>query len=168
MLETQAHPLYNPSSPNGCSMSKPIYILNGPNLNRLGAREPDIYGRATLDDLRAASAARAANHGCDIDFRQTNSEGQLVDWVQESADKAAAVIINPAAYGHTSIALHDALKLVDAPIIEVHLSNTAKRETFRHVSYVSSVADGVIMGVGATGYELAVEAACRLLEERSS
>jgi len=168
MLETGTHALYNPTSPNGCSMSKPIFILNGPNLNRLGAREPDIYGRATLDDVRTACAAHAAKHGRDIDFRQTNTEGQLVDWVQEAADKAAAVIINPAAYGHTSIALHDALKLVDAPIIEVHLSNIAKRETFRHVSYVSAVADGVIMGVGATGYELAVEAACRLLEERSS
>lgn len=149
-------------------MTRPIFILNGPNLNRLGAREPDIYGAATLDDVRAACHAKAEALGAAIDFRQTNHEGELVDWVQEAADAAAALVINPAAYGHTSIALHDALKLVAAPIVEVHLSNTAKREAFRHVSYVSPVADGVIMGLGLRGYELAVEAAWRLCQERST
>ncbi len=149
-------------------MPDPIFVLNGPNLNRLGAREPHIYGANSLDDVRAACEAKAGTLGYDIDFRQTNHEGELVMWVQEAADKAAALVINPAAYGHTSIALHDALKLVDAPIVEVHLSNVAKREPFRHASYVSPVADGVIMGLGLRGYELAMEAACALARERST
>lgn len=149
-------------------MSKPIYILNGPNLNRLGAREPHIYGADSLEDVRAACEARARALGCDIDFRQTNMEGELVTWVQEAADAADALVINPAAYGHTSIALYDALKLVDAPIIEVHLSNVATREHFRRRSYVSPAAAGVITGLGIKGYELAVEAACRLAQERSA
>jgi 3-dehydroquinate dehydratase-2 len=149
-------------------MPDPIFILNGPNLNRLGTREPQIYGSATLADVEAACAARAKALGYAIDFRQTNIEGELVTWVQEAADKAAALVINPAAYGHTSVALHDALKLVSKPIIEVHLSNLAKREPFRHRSYVSPLADGVIAGLGLKGYELAVEAACSLARERSS
>jgi 3-dehydroquinate dehydratase-2 len=149
-------------------MPDPIFILNGPNLNRLGAREPHIYGAASLEDVRAACEVKARPQGYPIDFRQTNREGELVDWVQEAADKAAALIINPAAYGHTSIALYDALKLVAKPIIEVHLSNVAKREPFRHVSYVSPAADGVITGLGLRGYELAVEAACLMARERSS
>jgi 3-dehydroquinate dehydratase-2 len=149
-------------------MPDPIFILNGPNLNRLGAREPHIYGAASLDDVRAACETKARGLGYAIDFRQTNHEGELVDWVQEAADKAAALIVNPAGYGHTSVALYDALKLVAKPIIEVHLSNIAKREPFRHRSYVSPTADGVIMGLGLKGYELAVEAACLLAKERSS
>jgi 3-dehydroquinate dehydratase-2 len=149
-------------------MADPIFILNGPNLNRLGTREPHIYGAASLEDVRAACAARAKALGHEIDFRQTNIEGELVGWVQEAADEAAALVINPAAYGHTSIALYDALKLVAAPILEVHLSNVAKREPFRHHSYVSPVADGVIMGLGVRGYELAIEAASTLIRERSS
>ena len=149
-------------------MPKPLFILNGPNLNRLGAREPHIYGAESLDAVRDACAARAKSYGYDIDFRQSNIEGVLVDWIQEAADNASALILNPAAYGHTSVAIHDALKLMAAPVIEVHLSNTAKRELFRHHSYVSPAADGVIMGLGIKGYELAVEAACRLAEERST
>ncbi len=149
-------------------MPDPIFILNGPNLNRLGSREPQIYGSATLADVEAACALRAKALGYDIDFRQTNLEGDLVTWVQEAADKAAALVINPAAYGHTSVALHDALKLVAKPILEVHLSNLAKREPFRHRSYVSSLADGVIAGLGIKGYELAIEAACSLARERNS
>jgi 3-dehydroquinate dehydratase-2 len=149
-------------------MPNPIYILNGPNLNRLGSREPQVYGADTLDDIRAACEAKAAALGYGITFRQTNHEGELVDWVQEAADKAAALVINPAGYGHSSIALLDALKLVATPVIEVHLSNTAKREPFRHSSFVSLRADGVIMGLGKRGYELAVEAACSLASERSA
>jgi 3-dehydroquinate dehydratase-2 len=149
-------------------MPETIYILNGPNLNRLGAREPHIYGADSLDAVRAACEERARGLGYAIEFRQSNHEGELVDWVQEAADRAAALVINPAAYGHTSIALHDALKLVSRPIIEVHLSNVAKREAFRHASFVSPVADGVIMGLGKLGYEIAVEAACSLARERSA
>lgn len=149
-------------------MPKPIFILNGPNLNRLGLREPAIYGRASLEDVRAACVARATKAGYDIDFRQTNDEGELVAWVQEAADKAAALVINPAAYGHTSVALLDALKLVEAPVVEVHLSNPAAREDFRHRTYVSMAANGVISGFGLTSYELGVEAAARLADERSA
>lgn len=149
-------------------MPDPIFILNGPNLNRLGAREPEIYGAASLDDVRAACEARAKALGFAIDFRQTNSEGELVDWVQQAADGASALVLNPAGYGHTSVALHDALKLLAVPIIEVHLSNVARREPFRHRSLVTPVAAGVIAGLGVTGYELAVEAAARLAQERSA
>ncbi len=148
-------------------MPNPIFILNGPNLNRLGVREPEIYGAETLDDIRAACADRAMAFGFNIEFRQTNHEGQLVDWVQEAADAAAALVINPAAYGHTSVALHDALKLVDAPIVEVHLSNPAARESFRRRNYVTRVADGTVSGFGATSYVLGVEAACRFAMKRS-
>jgi 3-dehydroquinate dehydratase-2 len=148
-------------------MPKPIFILNGPNLNRLGVREPAIYGADTLEDVRAACAERAMAFGFDIEFRQTNHEGQLVDWVQEAADSAAALVLNPAAYGHTSVALHDALKMVDAPVVEVHLSNPAARESFRRRSYVSSLAAGTISGFGPASYVLGIEAACRLAMERS-
>jgi 3-dehydroquinate dehydratase-2 len=144
-------------------MSKPIFVLNGPNLNLLGVREPHIYGRETLDDLRARCESRASALGVSVDFRQTNHEGQLIDWVQEAGRGAAAVVINPGGYGHTSIALHDALKSLEIPIVECHLSNPAAREPFRHHSYVSLAASGVICGFGADGYELAVEAASRLL-----
>ncbi|MGD2132474.1 MAG: type II 3-dehydroquinate dehydratase [Maricaulaceae bacterium] len=149
-------------------MSRPIFILNGPNLNRLGAREPEIYGSQTLDDVRAACAARAKEHGREIDFRQSNLEGELVTWIQEAADGAEALILNPAAYGHTSIALFDALQLVSAPIIEVHLSNPATREHFRRRSFTAQAANGVIAGLGLHGYELAIDAACKLADQRSS
>jgi len=143
-------------------MSKPIYVLSGPNLNLLGVREPDLYGRQTLDDIRALCEARAAALGAAIVFRQTNHEGELIDWVQEARLEAAALVINPAGHGHTSIALLDALKTLAIPIVECHLSNPAAREGFRRRSYVSLAATGVIAGFGAASYELAVEAACAL------
>jgi 3-dehydroquinate dehydratase-2 len=143
-------------------MAKPIFVLNGPNLNLLGTREPHLYGHATLDEIRERCQTRASAHGRDIDFRQTNHEGELIDWVQEARLAAAALVINPAGYGHTSVALHDALKTLEIPIIECHLSNPAAREAFRHHSYVSPVAAGVIFGLGPAGYELAIEAVCGL------
>jgi 3-dehydroquinate dehydratase-2 len=143
-------------------MSKPIYVLSGPNLNLLGQREPEIYGSATLADIQGLCEARAAKAGRRIVFRQSNNEGELIDWVQEARASAAALVINPAGYGHTSVALHDALKTLSIPVVECHLSNPAQREAFRHVSYVSLVAAGVIQGLGPQSYELAVEAACGL------
>lgn len=139
------------------AMTKPVLILNGPNLNMLGRREPEIYGTQTLDDIKHLCAEKAATLGMTIDFRQTNHEGELVTWVQESLGKTGGMIINPAAYTHTSVALHDALKLYDAPIVEVHLSDPAKREEFRHFSYVSPLAGAVIKGKGAQGYVEALE-----------
>jgi 3-dehydroquinate dehydratase II len=143
-------------------MAKPIFVLNGPNLNLLGTREPHLYGHATLDEIRVRCGTRARTLGREIDFRQTNHEGELIDWVQEARLAAAGLVINPAGYGHTSVALHDALKTLGIPIVECHLSNPAAREAFRHHSYVSLVASGVICGLGPTGYELAIEAVCGL------
>ncbi len=144
------------------AMAPVIFILNGPNLNRLGSREPDIYGHATLDDIHQACVERAAAFDHTVEFRQTNHEGELVEQVHEAVDRGCAIVINPAAYGHTSIALHDALKLASTPIIEVHLSNPSARETFRASSMISSLARGVISGFGPMSYVLGVEAACRL------
>jgi 3-dehydroquinate dehydratase-2 len=141
---------------------RPIFVLNGPNLNLLGTREPEIYGRDTLADIEAACVARAKTLGMTVDFRQTNSEGQLVDWLHEARDKASAVVLNAGAYTHTSIALHDAIKSLDVPVIETHLSNPAAREPFRHVSTISGVAKGVISGFGRVSYILAVEAAAHV------
>jgi 3-dehydroquinate dehydratase-2 len=143
-------------------MSKPIYVLNGPNLNLLGIREPEIYGKATLDDVRQLCERRASSLGRTVVFRQSNHEGQLIDWVQEARTEASALVINPAGYGHTSIALLDALKAVDIPVVECHLSNPAAREAFRHHTYVSLAAAGLVSGFGAKSYELAVEAAAGL------
>ena len=143
-------------------MSKPIYVLSGPNLNLLGVREPEIYGKATLDDLRGLCEARAKSLGRSVVFHQSNHEGQLIDWIQEAREKACALVINPAAYGHTSVAILDALKMVAVPVVECHLSNPAAREDFRHKTYVSLAATGVVSGFGAASYELAVEAAARL------
>lgn len=143
-------------------MSKPIFILSGPNLNLLGVREPHIYGRQTLDDIRALCEARAGALGRTIDFRQSNHEGVLIDWVQEARAAACALVINPGGYGHTSIALHDALKALEVPVVECHLSNPAAREAFRAISYVALAARGSVTGFGALSYELAVEAAARL------
>lgn len=149
-------------------MNNLIFILNGPNLNTLGVREPSVYGPDTLDGIRALCAEKAQAFGDSIEFRQTNHEGELVDWVQEAARRGQALVINPAAYGHTSIALHDALKLLSAPVIEVHLSQPAAREPFRAHSYVTSLAVGLISGLGALSYVLGVEAACRLAAQRST
>ena len=140
-------------------MPKPIYVLSGPNLNLLGSREPQIYGSDTLEDVRVRCETRAAGLGHSIVFRQSNDEGELVDWVQEARESACALVLNAAGYGHTSVALHDALKTLAIPVVDCHLSNPAAREPFRHSSYVSPVAKGVISGFGALSYELAVEAA---------
>ena len=139
-------------------MTATIFILNGPNLNLLGTREPDVYGATTLGDIETACRTVAARHKLDVDFRQSNSEGELVDWIQEAGRSAAGLILNAGAYTHTSVALLDALKAADIPIMEVHLSNIFAREPFRHHSYVSPAATGVICGLGAVGYELAIDA----------
>ena len=145
-------------------MTQHIEILNGPNLNLLGARQPAVYGRETLADVEAACAEAAAGLGLEIAFRQSNHEGQLIDWVQGARGSAAGIVINPAGYTHTSVALMDALLASDLPVIEVHLSNIHKREPFRHHSYVSKAAVGVICGLGGHGYVLAIEAMARLVK----
>lgn len=138
------------------STTKPIYVLNGPNLNLLGQRKPDIYGHTTLADIESTLRAQAAELGYEIRFMQSNHEGVLIDAIQEARTEGAAIIINPAAYTHTSVALHDALEAAELPVVEVHLSNVHKREPFRHHSYVSPQATAVIAGAGAQGYELAL------------
>jgi len=146
------------------SANQPILVLNGPNLNLLGVREPEIYGRDVLADVEALCIRAAEELGRSVDFRQSNHEGVLIDWIQEARTGHAGIVINPAAYSHTSVALHDALAALDGkPIIEVHISNIHKREAFRHHSYVSSVADGVIAGCGVQGYALAIARICTLL-----
>ncbi|MEQ8403499.1 MAG: type II 3-dehydroquinate dehydratase [Oceanicaulis sp.] len=145
---------------------KPIHILNGPNLNLLGAREPEIYGPLTLADIEGLCADRAGDLGVEIAFEQTNHEGVLVDLIQAAGREASAIVINPAAYTHTSIALHDALKGVDVPAVEVHLSQPAAREAFRATSYVAMAAKGSISGFGAFGYVLALEAAHHLAAQK--
>ena len=140
-----------------------LYVLNGPNLNLLGTREPDLYGHETLADVQAL-CERAAD-GARVVFRQTNHEGELIDWVQEARTEASALVLNPAGYGHTSVALLDALRTLTIPVIECHLSNPAARERFRHRSYVSPVAAGVVSGFGSFSYELAVKAALRLARQ---
>ena len=135
-----------------------IMVLNGPNLNMLGQREPEIYGAQTLTDIEQSMQDAATTLGISVDFRQSNVEGDLVNWIQEAGADANGIIINSAAYTHTSVAILDALLAVDVPIIEVHLSNIFKRESFRHHSYISGAADGVICGLGANGYLLALSA----------
>ncbi|OHC76070.1 MAG: type II 3-dehydroquinate dehydratase [Rhodospirillales bacterium RIFCSPLOWO2_12_FULL_58_28] len=148
-------------------MSKRILVLNGPNLNMLGSREPDIYGVETLAGIEAAAARRAGALDLQVEFRQTNSEGELVDWVQQAADGGfSALIVNAGAYTHTSVALLDALLACRLPVVEVHLSNIYRRDEFRHHSYVSRAAHGMICGFGGHGYQLAVDAAARILETR--
>ena len=137
-------------------MPKPIYILNGPNLNLLGQRQPEVYGHESLEDVADACASLAEDLGLTIRFHQSNHEGALVDWVQEARTMGAAIIINPGAYSHTSVAILDALLAFDGPVMEVHISNIHKREPFRHHSYVSQRADGVIAGCGTEGYLLAL------------
>jgi 3-dehydroquinate dehydratase II len=145
-------------------MSRPILVLNGPNLNMLGKREPALYGTGTLADIEAACVAKGRDLGVSVDFRQTNSEGTLIDWVQGAAETAVGIVINAGAYTHTSIALHDALRAAALPVIEVHLSNVFARETFRHHSFISPVAKGVIVGLGPQGYTLAIEALYKLVD----
>jgi 3-dehydroquinate dehydratase-2 len=146
------------------TMAKRVLVLNGPNLNLLGTREPDIYGAQTLKDVEILCKEAATELGLSVDFRQSNHEGELVTWIQDARNTADAILINPAAYSHTSVAIHDALKAVGLPVAEVHLSNIHQRETFRHHSYVSAVAFGVICGFGATGYRLALIALAEKLK----
>jgi 3-dehydroquinate dehydratase-2 len=140
-----------------------VLVLNGPNLNLLGSREPEIYGATTLDDIADALVTQGQALGIEVDLRQSNHEGHLIDWLHEAAGRnALAVILNAGAYTHTSIALRDAIKAIAVPVIEVHLSNPAARERFRHHSHISPVAAGVIQGFGAHGYALALDAAARM------
>lgn len=149
-------------------MERPlIAVLNGPNLNMLGQREPNLYGRATLDDIEQLCLHTAEKLGLAIDFRQTNMEGELISWVQECRKRVQGIVINPAGYTHTSIALLDALLSIDLPIIEVHISNIYRREAFRHHSYVSRAAVGVICGLGVGGYSLALQAITNLIYKDS-
>lgn len=138
-------------------MSKPIYVLSGPNLNMLGKREPEIYGSQTLDDIHGLLKAKAAQRKIDVNCLQSNHEGELVDYIQEAGDKASGLIINAGALTHTSVALADAIKAIDIPVIEVHMSNVYQREEFRHHSYLSPVVIGVICGFGSQSYELALD-----------
>lgn len=144
-----------------------VLLLNGPNLNMLGTREPHVYGRETLDDVEALCHAEAARLGLDLDFRQSNHEGELVTWIQEARGEHDAIILNAGAYTHTSIAILDALAAVDLPVVEVHLSNIFRREPFRHHSYVSTIAKGVICGFGSHGYVLALQAVSRLIDAQA-
>lgn len=144
-------------------MSKIIFVLNGPNLNLLGTREPEIYGHATLKDVEDQCRAKAAQLGFEIDFRQSNHEGVLIDWIQEARLKACAVVLNPAGFGHTSVAILDSLKTLAIPIVECHLSNPAAREEFRRSTYVSLAATGIVSGFGAKSYDLAIEAVAALV-----
>lgn len=142
---------------------KALYVLNGPNLNLLGRRESAIYGEATLEDIETRCRAHAATLGLDIVFRQTNTEGELISWVHEAREAAAGIAINAGAYTHTSVALHDALRAVNLPAVEVHLSNVYKREAFRHTSFIAPVVNGVICGFGVDSYVLAISALSALI-----
>lgn len=144
-----------------------IAVLNGPNLNMLGLRQPEIYGGMTLDDVETLCAEAADRLGLAIDFRQTNGEGELISWVQECRGRASGIVINPGGYSHTSVALMDALLGTDLPVIEVHVTNIHRREEFRQHSFVSKAAVGVICGLGIGGYALALTAMAELLEERA-
>ncbi|PLL12563.1 type II 3-dehydroquinate dehydratase [Tabrizicola sp. TH137] len=137
-------------------MAKPIFLLNGPNLNLLGLRQPEIYGRETLEDVAEACGALAEELGLSIRFHQSNHEGQIIDWIHEARGAGAGIVINPGAFTHTSIAILDALNAFEGPVLEVHISNIHKRESFRHHSYVSLRAEGVIAGFGTEGYLLAL------------
>jgi 3-dehydroquinate dehydratase-2 len=147
-------------------MSRLVYILNGPNLNLLGKRQPHIYGHETLADVEADCRRSAAELKLEIRFHQSNREYEIVDWVHEARDIAGGIVINPAAFTHTSVAILDALNTFDSPIIEVHISNVHKREAFRHHSYVSTVASGVIAGFGTQGYQLALQRMARLIDDK--
>ena len=146
-------------------MSRLVYVLNGPNLNLLGKRQPKIYGYETLADVEAECRRIGAELKLEIEFHQSNAEFQIIDWIHEARERAGGIVINPAAFTHTSVAILDALNTCEFPIIEVHISNVHKREPFRHHSYVSSVASGVIAGFGTQGYTLALQRLARLIDE---
>jgi len=149
----------------GTTVSRSILVINGPNLNQLGQREPHIYGHTTLADIEKATVARAKTHKLKVEFRQSNQEGDLVDWIQSARKRTSGLIINAGAYSHTSVAILDALLSLEQPVVEVHLSNLFKREEFRHHSYVSRAANGMICGLGAHGYLLAVDALAELIKK---
>lgn len=144
-------------------MTLTVYILNGPNLNLLGRRQPEIYGHETLEDVARDCAGLAAELGVETRFLQSNAEGQIIDWIHQAREDGAGIVINPAAYTHTSVAILDALNAFDGPVIEIHISNVHKREAFRHHSYVSLRADGVIAGCGTEGYRLALRRVASLI-----
>ncbi len=146
-------------------MSHIVYVLNGPNLNLLGKRQPAIYGHETLADVEASCRSAGAELQLEIEFRQSNREYEIIDWIHEARERAVGIVINPAAFTHTSVAILDALNAFEGPIIEVHISNIHKREPFRHHSYVSGVASGVIAGFGVQGYALALQHMARLIGE---
>ncbi|HFB54818.1 MAG TPA: type II 3-dehydroquinate dehydratase [Hellea balneolensis] len=146
-------------------MSKPIYILNGPNLNLLGQREPEIYGSTTLSEVEALCTAECKKAGYSLVFKQSNIEGELVNWIQEARQAGVALLINPAAYTHTSVALHDALKTLDIPSVELHISQPAKREAFRQISLVAQAVNGTISGFGINSYLLALKSVIDILEK---
>ncbi|MCP1625120.1 type II 3-dehydroquinate dehydratase [Pseudomonas nitroreducens] len=145
-------------------MPHTLLVLNGPNLNLLGTREPATYGHETLDDIAALCQRTGSENGLDIEFRQTNREGQLLDWIHQARGRCAGILINPAAWTHTSVAIRDALAAVELPVIEVHLSNVHRREEFRHHSFVSAIAVGVIAGLGSDGYRAGIQHFAKLLK----
>jgi 3-dehydroquinate dehydratase II len=149
-------------------MSRLIFILNGPNLNLLGKRQPQIYGHETLADVEAACRGAAAELKLELRFHQSNREYEIIDWIHEARDIAGGIVINPGAFTHTSVAILDALNAFDAPVMECHISNVHKREAFRHHSYVSLRADGVIAGFGTQGYVLAIHRLARLIDEKAA
>ena len=146
-------------------MTNNVFVLNGPNLNLLGLRETDIYGTDTLADLSSRCRASGEKHGLSVDFRQSNHEGELVEWIHEARDVAQGIVINAAGYTHTSVAIHDALRAYDGYKIELHISNPHLRESFRHVSYVASAVDSIVAGLGTDGYELVLETLAQILPE---
>lgn len=148
------------------AQSHAILIINGPNLNMLGSRQPEVYGKTTLDDIKGSCEAKAKALGLVVDFRQSNHEGEIIDWIQQSKTRFGGLIINAGAFSHTSVALLDALLACELPVIEVHLSNIYRRETFRQHSYVSQVATGVVCGLGSQGYTLAIEAMGNILNSK--
>ena len=149
-------------------MATKVYVLNGPNLNLLGSREPQTYGRSTLNDVEALCRETAKRHGFDVEFRQTNHEGVLIDWIQEAgAAKATGVVLNAGGFTHTSVAIRDAISAIATPTIEVHISNIYAREKFRHFSYISSVARGTLCGFGVLGYALAIEGLAAMAKQES-
>lgn len=147
-------------------MDLPVLVLNGPNLNMLGTREPDVYGTETLADIRAKTEGRAAERGLDVDFRQSNAEHELIEWIQAAKGSSAGIILNAGAFTHTSLAIADAIAAVGLPVVEVHLSNIFRREHFRHHSHMSRLAEGVICGFGSEGYVLAIDAMAHVLSRR--
>jgi 3-dehydroquinate dehydratase-2 len=149
-------------------MSRLVYVLNGPNLNLLGKRQPHIYGHVTLADVEAECRELAGELQLDLRFHQSNREYEIIDWIHAAREEAGGIVINPAAFTHTSVAILDALNTFEAPVVEVHISNVHKREAFRHHSYVSLRADGVIAGFGTQGYTLALQRVARLIDEKVS